>query len=314
MRAGDLCLALAIGLIWGGNFVVTKLALSGWAGFEGAPPVFFAALRFVVVTLALAPLLYPLPKGFAGIVGVGLLMGAVHFALMFVGLKHTSASAAAVAVQLMPPFVVILSVFVLGERVGWRRGIGVACAFLGVAWIAFDPDEFSLSMGVVLVGGAALAGALGSIFMKRVQPISPLRMQAWTGLISAPPLLAISFALETGQGEALITGSWGFWAAVMYVAAGAAIFGHGGYFYLVRRYEASLVAPLFLLVPVWGVLAGVVVLSDPVGWALIGGAGLAIVGVLIVVMPAKTIEALRSRARSAWTSLGERSARHHPKE
>ena len=53
-------------------------------------------------------------------------MGGGSFALLFVGLKTATPSAAAVVSQLGVPMVTLLSVMVLGERIRWRRGLGIA--------------------------------------------------------------------------------------------------------------------------------------------------------------------------------------------
>lgn len=297
MSFRDFIFALLITLAWGGNFIVAKAAMMGWGGFDGAPPVFMAALRFALVAVILAPLLRPVPGDLKAILRLALCVGVLHFVLLFVGLDLASASAAAVAVQLMPPFVVVLSAVMLGERVGWRRGAGVGLAFAGVAAIAYDPATFSLSYGVVLVVGAAACAALGSVWMKGLKPIGALRLQAWTSVFSAPPLLGFSVLVETGQASMVASAPWGFWAALGYVVVLGSLLGHAGYFYLIRRYEASLVVPVFLLVPVWGVGLGIVVLGDAFSWRLLVGAGLALAGVAIVVCPPLRLGAV-------WRRLG----------
>ncbi len=286
MRSTDIAIALAIGLIWGANFAITKLALSGWPGFDGAPPFFFAGLRFAAGALILAPLLRPLPDNFGDVAMVALLMGAVHFGLLFSGLALAPASSVAVVMQMVVPFTMVLSVLILGERVGWRRGLGAAAAFLGVTFVVFDPDTFTISLGLLFVVAATGAIALGSIAIKRLGPMGPMRMQAWTGLLSAPPLFVVSAFLEQGQTEALQAGGWGFYAALAYVVIMASLLGQGGFYLLMRRHDASLIAPLMLFAPLWGVVSGVAVLGEPFSWRLIVGGAVTIGGALAIVTPA----------------------------
>ncbi len=289
MSGRDLLLINAVGVIWGFNFVVTKWALAGWAGegasaaFTGAPPLFFAAVRFVFVALVLAPLLRPIPREWGRVALIAMAFGVAHFALMYWGLERATPSAAAVAIQLTAPLTVILSVLALGERVGVRRGIGIAMAFAGVAAIAYRPDAFALSIGLALVAGAALAAATGSILVKQLKdPPGALRMQAWVAAWSAGPMLAASALTETGQAAALAAGGWGLWAAIAYVAIGAAMFGHGAYYFLLRRYDASLVAPLGLTAPLWAMVFGVTILHDPLTPRLMLGALLTLGGVAVM--------------------------------
>ncbi len=284
MRLRDFLLVMSIGLIWGANFVITKLALSGWDGFGGVPPLFLAALRFGCVALVLFWLLRPIPSDLGRVSAVALCLGALHFALMYLGLADAAPSAAAVTMQLIAPFTTVLSVIILGEMVDWRRGLGVGLAFLGVALVAYDPVTFQISFGVVLIAVSALVAALGSVMIKGLKPLSPLRMQAWAGLISAPPLLALSFMLESGQTASVSSGGWGFAAAFVYIVVMASIIGHGGYYYLLRRYDASLIAPQILTAPLWGLVFGVLVLGDPFTWRLALGAVLTLSGVLLIVV------------------------------
>ena len=72
----------------------------------------------------------------------------------------------------MPLFLVALSVPLLGEKVGWRRGLAVAAGFLGVLvmvrpWLAFGPDAATLvpllSVSIVIAGVATWALAMIAI-------------------------------------------------------------------------------------------------------------------------------------------------------
>ena len=63
------------------------------------------------------------------VVLVALLMGGGNFAVFFVGLKTATPSAAAVVLQLGVPMTTLLSWLILGEKLRWRRGIGIALTF-----------------------------------------------------------------------------------------------------------------------------------------------------------------------------------------
>ena len=76
------------------------------------------------------------------------------------------------------------------------------------------------------------------------------------------------------------------------------IFGHGSFYYLLRRYDASLIAPMTLMGPLIGVILGVVLLGDPVTWQLIVGGLLALAGVgVVAARRAKTVEPTMPMAR-----------------
>ena len=295
MSARHFGLLFVICLIWGVNFVVAKWSVSGTPelvpGFTGSPPLFFAFLRFALLYAVLAPFLRPVPKNMGAVIGAGLTMGAIQFALLFMALRYASPSTVAIVVQLSVPFTTALSILFLGERVRWVRGIGMAIAFLGAALVVFKPAEFSFTIGLLAAAGGALAAAAGSIFVKRAD-VAALSLQAWIGLISWPPLLLASLLLEHDQIGATLAGGWPFFWTLVFTVVLVNVVGHGGFYFLLRRYDASLIAPMTLMAPLIGVISGVLLLGDPVTWQLVLGGLLALAGVgVVAARPARTIPA-----------------------
>ena len=122
----DIIILLVVMMIWGGNFAVAKI------GMEQLTPLFFITLRFAVVALFLVPFVKP-PRGrFAQVFAVSLTLGVLHFAFMFTALQTLDAAAAAITVQLQVPIASLLAWLVFKDALGWRRGFGMALAFLGV--------------------------------------------------------------------------------------------------------------------------------------------------------------------------------------
>jgi len=180
MGLKDFALLFTVCFVWGLNVVITR-----WVVFDAAiPPIFFAAIRFLGVALLLIPFLKPIPKDIKTLFLISFFIGSGHFALLFVGLANAEASAAAIVGQLSVPFSTLMSMVFLGEKVRWRRGIGIMLAFAGVLLIAVDPKSFSISFGLLYVAGAAFVGSVGGILMKRMSPISVLQLQVWIGLFS----------------------------------------------------------------------------------------------------------------------------------
>ena len=88
------------------------------------------------------------------------------------------------------------------------------------------------------------------------------------------------------------------WAVVLWQSVGNTMFGYGVWAWLLARYPAATVAPLSLLVPVFGFAASALILGEPLqGWKI--GAGLLVMaGLAVNLFWGKT----RSRARSALRS------------
>lgn len=80
----------------------------------------------------------------------------------------------------------------------------------------------------------------------------------------------------------MLSGGWLLIATLVFTVVIVNIFGHGAFYWLLRRYDASLIAPMTLMAPLIGVISGVVLLGDPVSWQLVAGGLIAIAGVALV--------------------------------
>ena len=58
MKLRDFLLLLLVCLLWAGNNIISKLAVSFWH----VPPLFYSAVRFAIVTLVTLPWLLPMPR------------------------------------------------------------------------------------------------------------------------------------------------------------------------------------------------------------------------------------------------------------
>ena len=290
----DFLLLFIVCLVWGLNIVVTR-----WVVFDAAvPPIFFAAVRFLGVALLLIPFLRPIPKDIKSLFWVSFFIGSGHFALLFLGLANAEASAASIVSQLGVPFATLMSMAFLGETIGWRRGLGIMLAFAGVMIIAVDPTSFTVSLGLIYIVGAAFIGAVGGVMMKKMSPISALQMQAWIGLFSFAPLFAISAIVEHGQLTTYMSGGGLVLLATVFAVIGVSIFGHGAFYNLIKKYDISLLSPLTLMTPVWGVVLSIIFLKEEITAQLILGSIISLGGVLVI--------AVRPNKKMPEASMGKK--------
>lgn len=285
MPVRDFGLLFLICFFWGVNLVMTRWVVAD----HDVPPLFFAAVRFLGVAVCLIPFLRPVPKNLVTLFLIAMLIGCLNFALLFMGLANAEVSAAAVTGQLGVPISTLMSMVFLGEKIRWRRGVGIALAFLGVVVIAFDPASFSLSFGLLLIVTAAFLGSAGGILMKRMPPMGALNLQAWVGLFSFAPLFAVSFLMETGQVRSYLHGGWEVWLSSLFAILGVSIFAHSAFYVLVKKYDVSLLSPLTLMTPLWGVLFGVTLLGEPFTWKLVIGGAVSLAGVFLIAIRPNTV-------------------------
>ncbi len=281
MGARELIVLLAMCTVWGFHFIVVKLAVAE------IPPIFYAAIRMTLVAVIMAAFLRWRAGQMHRVFVAGLCLGAFNYAFMFSGLSLSTASASAVALELYVPFATILSVIFLGESVGWRRVLGIALAFIGVAIIALgaetDEPGAKIGLGVGLVACAAMSEAIGAINVKRAEGFKPHELLAWFSLIGAVALWPLTFVFEAGQVAAwAAVDKWMIAGAILYSAIGGSILGHTAYYWLLQRLPVSQVAVTTLLVTVIAVFAGVLILKDPFGPPMIAGGLMTLAGVAVV--------------------------------
>ncbi|HEV2533160.1 DMT family transporter [Phenylobacterium sp.] len=297
MALRDFGLLVLVCLVWASNNIVSKFAVSELA----SPPLFYAAVRFAVVALATFPWLFPAPRPRWRLIAVALLMGGGNFALLFIGLKTSTPSAAAVVGQLGVPITTLLSVLMLGERVRWRRALGIALTLGGALLVIWNPRGLTISTGLLFVVGSAFTGSLGAVMMKQMEGVKPLQFQAWVGLASFVPLAALSALLEPGQVQAGMRAGWPFLAAALYSGLVVSVGAHTAYYFLIQRYEANLISPLTLMTPLATIGMGVALLHDPFGPRMAIGTTVALAGVLIIALRrnqvAPLLLAIRNRAQ-----------------
>jgi O-acetylserine/cysteine efflux transporter len=274
----DLALLVAMNVIWGLNLVASKIGVGEF------PPVFFTALRFATVAAVLLPLLRLHRGEMKNLLAATLLAGPVSFALLFIGIAHVEdVSNVAIANQLGVPFSTLLSIWLLGERIHWRRTLGIILAFAGVVIISLDPRMFASRAGLLLVAASAFTGALGVIYIKQLRSVRPLELQAWISVAGAVVLLPLSLCSESGQWSAVRSATWHGWSALAYTAVMASLVAHSTWYYLIGRYPVTGLAPITLLTPLFGIIFGVTLLGDLLTPRMIVGGAITLVGVYIVV-------------------------------
>ena len=295
MSVRDFFLLAFVCLAWAANNVVSKYVVT----HLGAPPMFYAAMRFAVVLIAVFPWLRNMPRPRWKMVTVGMMMGGGTFSLVFMALKTSSPSAVAIVSQMGVPLTTILSYFMLGERLTLRRMIGVGLTLAGVLLVMWDPGGFRLSAGLMLVVAASGLSSLGAVMMKQMEGVKPLQFQAWVGLSSLAPTLAFSLLFEPGQVHLAMAAGWKFWAAVLFSGLFVSVVAHTLYYSLIQKYEATLISPLTLMTPLATIALGVLFTHDAFGVRMAFGTALALAGVLVIALRWNQVMATLSRNDAA---------------
>jgi O-acetylserine/cysteine efflux transporter len=283
MSAVQIICAVAVPLLWGYQFVEIKVGVSEF------PPLFFLALRFLVIALLLVPFVArPARRQLGPIAAISLFLGGLNFGLFYVGLGLGSGSMSAIAYQLATPFTVLLAWPLLAEKPSLITSAGVVLAFAGVVVLAAGPGLSGNMLALLLVVGAAFAFAVSNVLTKRYGPFDPLMLMGWSSLLTVPQVLVMSLLLEYGQMASLATADGRGWLALAYTIFIGGIVGFSLWFWLIGRCSMGRVAPFGLLLPVFALISSVLFLGERMTPKLIVGGLLAISGVALTQIKPRT--------------------------
>jgi O-acetylserine/cysteine efflux transporter len=282
MSVRHLLMVVLVNVAWGLNFIAGKI------GAELFQPLFFTALRFLFLLLLMLPWLKPAPGHMKPLLRVAFLLGVLHFAMIFIGLNAGGNIASiAITTQLYVPFSAILASVFLREKISLVSIGSITLAFGGVMVIGFDPLVFNHLDAILWVAGAALVMAAATILMRQCPNLGVFRLQAWIAVVALPSLLLLSAIFESGQTEILREAAiLDFWSP-LYSAVGASVIGHGMVYYLLGRYPVSIVTPLLLPTPIIATFLGVLIFGDTLGWKMIVGGAMTLLGVLMLLQGPK---------------------------
>ena len=276
--------------IWGLGQVSSKIALGEIGPFTQV------AVRSSGATLLL--LLWSQRRGIAlfdrdGTLMAGLLAGllfAAEFACIFVGLQFTTASRMVVFVYLAP-FVVALGMPLIArnERLSGTQLAGLVAAFAGVAWAFAEGFQRPTAgerqwIGDALgVAGAVLWGATTLVIRaSRLSQASAEKTLFYQLAVSAV-LMAAAAALA---GEGLRNGLGALSLASMVFQTVVVCFAsYLLWFWLIRHYPATQLSAFTLLTPVFGLLAGVLLLGEPMTLRLLVALAAVAGGIALVNRP-----------------------------
>lgn len=220
-----------------------------------------------------------------GSLRAGLLAGALfaaEFACIYLGLRHTTASRLTVFLYTAPFWVAALvPLFVQSERLRPLQWLGLACAFVAVA--------FAMREGM---GDGAATGDLMGLAAGALWGLTTVAIRA-TGLtrISAEKLLFYQIATTalTVPWISLALGeTWSFdwsamaWGSMLAQTVIGAFASYLAWMWMLGRYPATKISVFVFLTPLFALLFGTLLLHEPVTTTLLAALGLVALGIVLV--------------------------------
>ena len=274
---------IALGLIWGGTFMVVSIALRGYG------PLTVACARTTLGAIALLILMRamnrPMPVfdarmlKYLGVIGV--LNTALPFALLSWGQQYVPSAFAGISMAALPLFVLPLAHIFTDEKLSTRNLVGVCLGFTG-ALVLIGPSVLRIGTGLEPLGqiaciAASLSYAVSSIMTRRCPPIDAITMAALLLVVGAVTLIPAMLWIEgipqvADRTSTLAIIFLGFiptaFAALLRVTT---IRSAGAVFMTLVNYQ----------VPVWSMIFGAFVLSEVLPIRFFAALALIMIGLMI---------------------------------
>lgn len=288
-------------LIWALNFSIVKSALSEIdpLSFNGIRFIFAAAIIWAV--LIYRKQLFSIPKeDWLPLIGMGLLGNLIYQGLFIIGIDYTYAANAAVMLGTIPIWVGLFSHFFNLEQMNLIKTLGVIAAFGGIVFIMTGGSR-PISLGsntflgdIITVAAAVVWGGytiLSKSFLHRYSPIQFSAIMATIGcivlfLIGLPNMMELE------------------WTKISIAAYGGVVYSgllSIGLAYLIWNYGLQTVGAVHTatyqnLVPVLGLIFGVVLLNEKLTFLQYTGSALVIIGIILARWKRKNKEKVAAQA------------------
>ncbi len=279
MKTSHLIELLFLGAIWGASFMLLKETVPAFGVFA------LVEVRALLAALFLLPIVFltrqwtDLLANWSKLLFVGAMNTAIPFCLFAFTSLHLDAGLSAILNATAPMFGVVIAYFYLQDRIGIHGVIGTFLGFAGVVVISQDTQSANpvTLLPVLTALGATCCYGISACYMKKhLSGIKPFAVAAGSQVFAA--LILLPLALYTWPETNPDANSW--WAALVLgiVCTGIA---YVMYFDLIAKIGASQSMTVGYLVPVFGILWGMLVLDEVLSsYAMIGGS-LIILGVMI---------------------------------
>ena len=270
-------------ILFGANAVAVKISFTGLGIFTSA------ALRFSLAALTIfcwarffgKPLRVSKPQ-LPQLFFLALIFF-TQLSLFYAGQNMTTASHGTLITNILPFGVMLLAhFFVPGETIVLKRLSGLVLGFSGVLLLFLDSASFTTEMltGDVLVLLAVAVWSCNAVFTKRIiSAYDPIQITLYPMMMASLLFLACAFIFDekmVSRIDASII------KAMLYQIFVTASFGMVAWNTLIRKYGATSLHSFVYLMPVSGVILGVVLLDEPLTYNLIGSVLLIATGLIIV--------------------------------
>lgn len=290
MNRRDWLITLLIIVIWGANFTAIKI------GLGGMPPMLLAAVRYFFVAFP-AVLFVKRPEiewryclAYAMTIGVG------QFACLYYAYHiGMPAGLASVIMQSQTFITILLAAVVLKESFKMRQITGLAIAVCGLVLVGLVVKRAGVKAlpiaALILTLVSAVFWSLSTFVIKAAANRAKTRgvrlemfgMVAWSALIPPIPFLAMSLFMD---GPSIVYDSLRSLSlvsilCVLFMAWFSTLLGTGVWNFLISKHTVGYLAPIPMLIPVFGLLIARFTLNEQLSTLQWIGSAVIILGLAV---------------------------------
>lgn len=272
--------------LWGPSFLFIKVAV------EDIPP-----LTLVVGRVGLAAVLLYLVLRLQGrnlpkfgpiwkhVAVMALVQNALPFTLFNWGEQHIDSALAAILNGTTPLFTIILAhIFVADDRISMSKLLGVLVGFGGLV-LLIAPSLFAgvqvTTWGLMAIAVAAASYGVAIVYSRlHMRGLPPLA--APTAQLGLAALFMLPLSLLIEQPFRVPAPSLAALGSLLTLAVFGTAVAFVVYYHIIERVSASYMAMVTYMVPLFGVVLGVLILNEQLGWTAYAGCVLILTGVMIV--------------------------------
>ena len=275
-----LSLFLVMSLVWGTTWVAAKI------GVTAMPPIFFAALRYMLVAalfLAVTPGVLGLLRGPLGrrVLLTGLLVNTGTYALLLWGMQHVASGIAGLVNLTMVAVGLYALALLRGEeKPSWRHALalllgmaGLGALFLGRMGLRGGMLEFLGLLAIIL---GSFCYCLGSVLSRPLlDHASAFQLTGAQAVTGGAGLVVLTLALEpVSLGSFAVLGQWRVLACLGFMVIFGTFVAYTIYLRLMRNWGSARAGLYAFVSPVVALLLGALAFGEPLGMRQVLGAAL----------------------------------------
>lgn len=298
MKPLHVVLAVLITAIWGVNFSVIKL------GLATVDPFILAGIRFSLCALPAIFFIRKPDVPWRYIIGYGLVFGIGLWGMVNLGIKAgLSAGIASLVLQFSAFFTLLLGGWVFKEALTRFQVLGMLIALAGLLCIIMISDGSVSLPGVLLVLVGAVSWSVANIINKKTSTKDVFGFLVWSSAFSPIPLFALDYAVNGSAGYTTFVNQVDTTAvlSILFQVYPNTLFAYWIWNSLLKTYPVSTVAPLSLLVPIFGMFGSVFLFNESVPPSKVLAVVLIVLGLAVGLYGQRIFNAMF--ARSARTSI-----------